>query len=164
MDGSTVGRMAVELELRRSHDDRRRYVVDGVGSLRYGSWFSRRAELMPVGGPALTAQPRGVMSRSAVAVTAAGVPVGEFAQSRRLTHGGEVTWRGRSLTLRSEAVLTSRYSLLDGTSVALEVRASGWGRTRARLTLGTELLEPGLVLFALWVVQDFLAQDSSSGG
>ena len=43
--------MAVELVLRRSRDDRRAYVVDGVGSLTYGRWLSRRAELRPVEGP-----------------------------------------------------------------------------------------------------------------
>lgn len=156
--------MGVELELRRSHDDRRRYDIDGVGALRYGRWFSRRAELLPAEGPALTVAPRGMMSRSAGATTAAGEDVGTFAQTRRLTHGGTVTWRGRTLVVRSEAVLTSRYALVDGESLLLEVRASGSGRRPARLTLGGELLEPGLVLFTTWLVHDFLVQDSSSGG
>jgi hypothetical protein len=156
--------MTVELVLRRSHDDRHRYDVDGVGSLRYGGWASRRAEMRPVDGPALAVAPRGLMSRSADATTAAGEPIGEFAHQRKLTHGGTVEWRGRTLTLRSEAFLTSRYALVDGSSVLLEVRASGWGRTPARAVLGGELLEPGLVLFTLWLVNDFVAQDSSSGG
>ena len=39
-----------ELELTRAADDRRLYVLEGVGTLRLGGWFSRRATHATPGG------------------------------------------------------------------------------------------------------------------
>jgi hypothetical protein len=156
--------MAVELELKRWFDDRRRFDLDGVGSIRRGGWWSRRAGLLPVQAPPLTAAPQGLMGRAAIVTTADGVTVGRFAQKGVLSHGGELVWRDRQLRVRSEALLTNRYSISDGDTALLEVRATGWGRTPARVSLSGEAADPGLVLFALWVVQDFIAQDSASAG
>ncbi|MBC2931837.1 hypothetical protein [Nocardioides sp. zg-1228] len=155
--------MAVELVLTRSDGDRRRHDLDGVGTIRRGGWWSRSCELVPVEGPPLTAAPQGRMGRAAVATDTAGVTVGRFAQKGLLTHGGELVWRDRPLRVRSEALVTTRYSVSDGDTALLEVRATGRGRTPARVSLHHERVDPGLVLFSLWLVQDFIAQDSSAG-
>lgn len=152
-----------DLALVRSADDRRRYDIDGVGSLRRVGLFSRTTLLFPDGGEPLTAQSRVSLSGAAEVVAPGGDVVGEFAEQALLGHGGDLTWRGRRLRLGSGTVLISRYVLRDGDTTLLEVQARGWGDRPVDVSLGEEAVDPGLVLFALWLTQGFVDHDSRPG-
>ncbi|MDR7253407.1 hypothetical protein J2X46_002392 [Nocardioides sp. BE266] len=151
-----------DLVLRQSSEDRRRYDVEGIGSIRRMSLFSRTALLLPVDGEPLTAQSRGLLSGEAEAVTPKGEVVGAFTRPDLLTRGGEIAWHGRRLRLRTTPVLVSRYSLRDGETTLLDLQATGWGTSPAQLTVH-EATDPGLVLFVLWLAQGFVDHDSGRG-
>jgi hypothetical protein len=151
-----------DLVLSRSVEDRRRFDLEGVGSLRRVGLFSRTTLLFPSGGEPLTAQSRVGLSGGAEALAPGGEVVGEFTSQALLGHGGEIAWRGRWLDLRSGTVLISRYVLRDGDTTLLEVQARGWGESPADVTIGAEPVDPGLVLFVLWLTQGFVDHDAGA--
>ena len=75
-----------ELELTRDPHDRRRYVLEGVGSLRVEG-FARRRATIEADGRTWQAAPIGFWRRSMVATDAAGETVAEF-EPRRIRCGG----------------------------------------------------------------------------
>jgi hypothetical protein len=148
--------------LRQSSEDRRRYDLEGVGSIRRMSLFSRTALLLPVDGEPLTARSRGLLSGEAEAVAAGGGLVGEYTHPDLLTHSGRIRWEDRTLRLRTTPVLVSRYELREDDVTLLEVQATGWGHPPAQVTVH-DAGDPGLLLFALWLAQGFVDHDSGRG-
>ncbi|MBB6628299.1 hypothetical protein H5V45_13315 [Nocardioides sp. KIGAM211] len=151
-----------ELVLTRSTDDRRRYDLAGVGSVRREGLLGRSHELRPVVGRPLVARQRGFLGRSTEAVDEAGVVVGTFTQRGLLRHGGPVVWNGLPHDLTSRSSWKNGYELArDGTPL-LTVEARGWGRTPARIRVHDDRVDPGLVLFTVWLVQQFVQQDAAA--
>jgi hypothetical protein len=148
--------------LLQSPDDRRRYDLEGVGSIRRMSLFSRTALLIPVEGEPLTAQSRGLLSGESEAVAAGGGEVGEYTHPDLLTRSGRIGWRGRELRLRTRPVLVSSYELREDDATLLAVQATGWGHPPAQVTVH-DASDPGLLLFALWLAQGFVDHDSGRG-
>jgi hypothetical protein len=149
-----------DLELTRSRDDRRTYVVDGVGSLRLEGLFSRRASAEAGTGSWAFAR-RGMLRATMAATDAAGAEVGFF-DPRTIRRGGTLTWGGRELLLRPASRWKDRYALADGDRELAVLEGKGWGRRPVRITLEVPgAVEPGLLLFAAFVVRG-LAEDSSS--
>jgi hypothetical protein len=150
-----------ELELTRSRDDRRLYVIDGVGTLRFEGLFSRRASAES-GVGVWSFGRRGVFQATFEATDAAGTVVGAFEQ--RLRRGGRLRWRDRVYELRPASSWRERYALVEeGRELAL-LDAKGWGKRPVRLTLEEpDLVEPGLLLFAVFTVRH-LAEDADAAG
>ena len=95
-----------DLELTRSANDRRVYILDGVGTLRLEGLFSRTATAEAAGQSWRFAQ-NGLWKRSADATDETGSTVGQF-EPRGLRRGGTVRWAGRALTLQPASAWRDR--------------------------------------------------------
>ena len=153
-----------DLELERMPRDRRLYVLAGVGTLRLAGIFSSSATA-EAGDERWQLARRGFLRQSVEARDTAGVVVGEF-EPRAFRRGGTLRWAGRVLAVRAASRWRERYALADGDRELAILEARSWGRRPVRVTVvEPEALEPGLLLFATFVVRG-LAEDaeSSSGG
>lgn len=149
-----------ELELTRTADDRRLYALEGVGTLRFEGWTSRKATA-EAGGDAWRFARRGFWQRSGEAVDGAGVTVGAF-EPRTWRRGGTVRWDGRELTLRPASMWRERYALADGDRELVILDGKGWGRPPVKVSVeDPDAIEAGLLLFAAFVVRG-LADDSAA--
>jgi hypothetical protein len=150
----------VDLELTRTPGDRRLYTLAGVGTLRLGGFASRTATAEAAGTSWRIAR-RGFWRRRIEATDATGTPAGEF-EPRTLRRGGTVRWGGRELELRPASSWRERYALADGTREIAVLDGKGWGRRPVKVTLDdSDAVEPGLLLFATFVVRG-LAEDAGS--
>jgi hypothetical protein len=149
-----------DLELTRTHGDRRLYALEGVGTLRLQGFASRTATAEAAGNSWRIAG-RGFWRRFIEATDAAGIAVGEF-EPRGLRRGGTLRWAGREYALRPASSWRERYALADGHRELAILDGKGWGRRPVRITVDdSEAVEPGLLLFAAFVVRR-LAEDAGS--
>ena len=149
-----------ELELTRSREDRKLYVLDGVGTLRLQGWMSRGATA-EADGRSWELGRRGIFTSGFEATDASGTVVGAF-HGRTLRRGGTLRWGARELELRPASAWRSRYALADGERELAIFDGKGWGkRPVAVIVEDPSAIDPGLVLFAAFVVRG-LAEDSSS--
>src|SRR5438045_7237430 len=86
------GDLMIELELTRTREDRRRYVLESVGTLRLEGLFSRTATA-EAGSEYWHLAHRGFWQRTMRATDALGTVVGEFLP-RDLRPGGKIYWAG----------------------------------------------------------------------
>jgi hypothetical protein len=149
-----------ELELTRSREDRKLYVLDGVGTLRLHGWTSRTATA-EAGGRSWGIERRGLFTSTFEATDASGTTVGAF-HGRTLRRGGTLQWGQRELELRPASAWRSRYALADGERELAIFDGKGWGkRPVAVVVADLSAIDPGLVLFTAFVVRG-LAEDASS--
>lgn len=150
-----------ELELTRNPDDRRLYELDGVGSLRLGGWFSRSATAQ-ADGDRLQLSRRSRWRTAIQATDSAGTVQGEFT-GRTWRRGGDLRWSGRSLQLRSSSMWRERYALAEDGRELVTIEGKGWGKRPVKVTIEDEAgaIEPGLLLFAVYVVRA-LAEDAGA--
>jgi len=139
---------------------RRRYEISGVGRLQLEGWASRRATAeAAVGSWHLS---RGWGRRGAQA-TAAGAVVGTFHRGSLFRRGGSLTWGMRSLELRSTSAWRQRFGLREDDRDLVILTGSGRGKRPVTLAFGDgATIEPGLLLFAAFLVLGF-AQDANAG-
>jgi hypothetical protein len=105
--------------------------------------------------------PPRVLRRVIQATDAAGTAVGEF-EPRALRRGGTLRWAGRELALRPASHWRERYALADGDHELAILDGKGWGRRPVKVTVDDpEAVEPGLLLFAVFVVRG-LAEDAGA--
>ena len=157
-----AARTMTDLELERTPGDRRLYALEGVGTLRLQGLASRAATA-EAGGGSWRIDHRGFWQRVIQATDAAGTVVGEF-EPRGLRRGGTVRWAGRELTLRPASAWRERYALADGDAELAIFDGKGWGRRPVKVTVDDPgAVEPGLLLFATFVVRG-LAGDAGSAG
>jgi hypothetical protein len=152
----------IELELARTPGDRRLYVLEGVGALRLEGLFSRSATAEAQGG-AWRFSRCGFWQRVMQATDAEGAVAGEFLP-RDIRRGGTLHWGVRELTLRPVSPLRERYTLNEnGRELAL-IDGKSWGRTPVKAAIagppGT--IEPGLLLFAVFVVHQLAANAANT--
>jgi hypothetical protein len=159
----------LELELTRAPGDRRLYLLDGVGTLRLRGPFSRAA-VAEAGGRRFGFSGRGLWRGTLVAEDEAGGTVAEFAP-RALRGGGALVWGGRELTLRPASAWRQRYALAEGEHELALLEGKGFGKRPVRVAVDpAALADPGLLLFAAWVVHrasedaSTAAAAASSGG
>jgi hypothetical protein len=153
-----------ELELTRSREDRKLYVLDGVGTLRVRGWTSRDATA-EADDRCWQFERRGIFTSIFEALDADDAVVGAF-RSRTLRRGGTVHWGERELQLRPASAWRSRYALADGDRELAVLDGKGWGKRPVAIVVDDlGAIDPGLLLFAAFVVRG-LAEDasSSSGG
>jgi hypothetical protein len=149
-----------DLELKRTPGDRRLYSLEGVGKLRLKGFASRTATT-EAGGSRWRITRHGFWRRVIQATDAAGTAVGEF-EPRALRRGGTLRWAGRELALRPASHWRERYALADGDHELAILDGKGWGRRPVKVTVDDpEAVEPGLLLFAVFVVRG-LAEDAGA--
>ncbi len=147
-----------ELQLQRTA--RRTYAVDGIGSLRFDGVFSRAATAQAGGLTLRFARPR-LWARTIEATGATGQGVGSF-EPRTFRRGGALRWGGRDLSLRAASAWRERYALADGDTELAVLDGKGWGRKPVKISIDDPAaVDPGLLLFAAFVVRG-LAEDASS--
>ena len=87
---------------------------------------------------------------------------GGVVQMRLHTDGGALQWGGRDFELRPASWWKERYALVDGDRELAVLDGKGWGKRPVRITVERQdLVEPGLLLFAAFVVRG-LAEDASA--
>jgi hypothetical protein len=149
-----------ELELKRTREDRRRYVVDGVGNLRLEGLTGRRATV-EAGQGSREFRRTGFWQRSIEATDSAGKLQGRF-EPRTLRRGGTLHWGGRELTLRPASAWRERYALVDGDRELVVLDGKGWGKRPVVITVDDpRAIDPALLLFAAFVVRG-LAEDAGA--
>jgi hypothetical protein len=149
-----------ELELTRSKDDRRLYELGPLGSLRLEGFFSRRATATSAGMTWRLGRV-GLFGRSIYALGSGNAVVGEF-NPRAIRRGGELLWNGQSFELRPASAWRERYALAVGDQELALFDGKAWGRRPVKAEiLRPEGIDPGLMLFAAFVVRN-LAEDASS--
>jgi hypothetical protein len=140
--------------------DRRLYALADIGTLRLEGLFARSATA-DAGGRTWRFARRGFWQRDVVASDAAGTAVGAFAPNA-LRRGGTLRWDRRELTLRPDSAWRERYALADGERELAVLDGRSWGRRPVRVGIDDPgALEPGLLLFAVFVVRG-LAEDAGS--
>jgi hypothetical protein len=148
-----------DLELSRSQADRRLYVLDGIGTLRFEGLFSRKATADADGARWRFAR-TGFWGRRIEATDAEGTPVGEFLP-RSLRRGGTIRWAGRELVMRPASGWRERYALVQGEQELALLDGKSWGRRPVSISLeDPTAVEPGLLLFAAFVARG-LAEDAA---
>lgn len=153
----------IELELTRTPEDRRLYALEEVGTLRLEGFWSRNASAQ-ADGTRWRFSKRGFWQRVMQATDSAGSVVGEFVP-RDLRRGGTFRWAGRELTLRPTGALRERYVLKDGDRELVQIDGKSWGRRPVKVALADPgAIEPGLLLFAAWVVHQLAVNAANSAG
>jgi hypothetical protein len=149
-----------ELALTRKSGDRRRYDLEGVGNLRLGGLASRWATA-EAGERKWGFARRGIFKSIIEATDPAGTVVGSF-EGRSLKRGGTLRWDGREYVLRPDSRWRERYALAEGERALATLEGKGWGKRPVRVDVDDAArIEPGLLLFAAFVVRA-LAEDASS--
>jgi hypothetical protein len=149
-----------ELALTRKSGDRRRYDLEGVGTLRLGGWASRWATA-ECGLLRWGFARRGVFRSVIEATEPEGRVVGSF-EGRSLRRGGTLRWDEREYVLKPDSAWREHYALLDGDEQLATLEGKGWGKRPVRVEVADiARIDHGLLLFAAFVVRA-LAQDASS--
>jgi hypothetical protein len=151
-----------ELELARTPDDRRLYELEGVGTLRLQGFGSRSA-VAEAGGRSWQVARRGFWGRRVEATDAAGSVAGEF-EPRVVRRGGALRWGAEYFELRPASSWRERYALAAGDRELAVLEGKGWGRRPVKVSVEDEVIEPGLLLFAAFVVRGLAEDASGSAG
>ena len=149
----------VDLELTRTPHDRHLYALEGVGTLRLDGLVSARATAEA--GANRWSIARHGFWRKLQATDAAGSVVGAF--DRRLIGGSVLHWQDRRYTLRRASLWRERYALADGDAELALLDGKGWGKRPVRITVDRpSALDPGLILFAAFVVRTLAGESSAA--
>jgi hypothetical protein len=149
-----------ELELTRTPNDRRLYVLEGVGTLRLLGFGSRAARAEVDGRSWEFARRRWWQRGIHATDSATGAVVAEF-EPRTVRRGGALRWAGRELSLRPASAWRERYALADGDRELAILDGKGWGRRPVKVDVDDlDAVDPGLLLFATFVVRG-LAEDAA---
>jgi hypothetical protein len=148
-----------ELELVRTKDDRRLYTLGDLGTLRLEGLFAWNATAAT--GSATWHIRRGILSRKIEAADDRGELVGEF-HGRLLGSGGTLRWGNREFTVRRSSVLRERYALAESKDELALFDVKAWGRRPVLVRVDVSALDPGLLLFAVFVVRAAAADNTTA--
>ena len=152
-----------DLELTRTPGDRRLYTLEGVGTLRLQGFASRSATAEASGRSWRIAR-RGFWQWRIEAKDTAGTTVGKF-EPGGLRRGGTLRWDGREFALRPASGWRERYALGDCERALAVLDGKGWGRQPVKVIVDdSDTVEPGLLLFAAFVVRGLAENASSAAG
>jgi hypothetical protein len=152
-----------ELELTRSPGDRRLYALADIGTVRLKGWASRAARAEANGRTWEIAR-RGLLRPAVEASDEAGRTVGQF-RARSVRRGGTLRWIDRELMLRPAGRWRERFALADGDRELAVFEGKRWGRRPVKITVdGPRALDPGLLLFAAFVVRGLWEDASAAAG
>jgi hypothetical protein len=146
-----------ELELTRRPGDRRLCALADIGT---EGWASRAARAEANGRTWEIAR-RGLWRPVVEATDEAGRTVGQV-RARSVRRGGTLRWIDRELMLRPAGRWRERFALADGDHELAVFEGKRWGRRPVKITVdGPRALDPGLLLFAAFVVRG-LGEDASA--
>jgi hypothetical protein len=151
-----------ELRLRRDREDRKRYVLDGVGELRLGRWYRRGATISSDSGASWELRSSG-WSSVVTATDAGGREAATYRPRGALKRGGEImVAEGDTFELKPSSNWRNRYALWSGESELAAVETKGWSGQEVAVDLSDDRLVEALVLLmACYLVRRF-GEDSSS--
>lgn len=150
----------IELALTRSSGDRRRFELDGIGTLRLGGWASRWATA-EAGERRWGLARRGLWRSRIEATDPAGSVVGTFV-GRSLKRGGTLRWGEHEYVLEPDSNWTEHYALGDADRRLAVLEGRGWGKRPVRIDVADRsAIDPGLLLFTAFVVRA-LAEDATA--
>jgi hypothetical protein len=148
-----------DLELTRSREKPRLYVLDGVGTLRMG--FASRSATAEADGRSWRIVRTGFWRRGVQATDETGSVAGEF-EPNTLRRGGNLRWERRELTMRPASRWRERYALADGDRELAILDGKSWGKHPVKVTVDEPAaVDPGLLLFAAFVARG-LAEDADA--
>lgn len=152
-----------ERQLMRAADDRRRYDLEGLGSLRKANWYSHDHQARTPDGRSWLFRKRGVVGARSEASQPNGVVVGLTEQRRIFNHGGGLQWYGQRYEVVSDSVWKTRYILRGPRGDLVSVESKGWGKRPATLRLlRPDDIDHGLLLYFTWLVNTFASDDGSA--
>lgn len=152
-----------DLELKRAPGERRLYRLEGVGTLRLEGLASRSATA-EADAERWRFTRRGFWQRAIEATDSNGTTVGRF-DPRTLRRGGAITWAGRELALRPASSWRERYALANGDRELAVLDGEGWGRRPVKISVDElAAVDPGLLLFAAFVVRGLAADAGAAAG
>ncbi|MBA3328333.1 MAG: hypothetical protein H0T43_08525 [Solirubrobacterales bacterium] len=142
------------LRLTQDPADQRRFVLEGVGTLRLLGLISRRTAVAEAGAHRWQILSTGFWPPVIRATdAAAGTVVGEY-KVRRLRRGGALRWAGREFGLRPDSSRSGRHVLVEGDRRLATIEGEGWGKRPVDMGAdASALADPGLLLFATFVVR-----------
>ena len=158
----------LELDLTRADGDRRLYLLEGIGTIRLQGLLMRAATAKSADTAWHFAR-HGFWQRTIQATESDGHVTGTF-QPRDIRRGGILHWQAHHYTLRPDSAVRERYCLSgDGRELALLEAKGWWGwgtRRPLRLQLldGTGAFDPGLLLFASFIVRTVADDASTTAG
>lgn len=139
-------------ELVPSPGDRRLYAVKGIGTVRVTGWTWHAATAEAHGRSWQITRQR-IWPSVIQAADAAGDIVGEF-RGRRLHHNTTLRWFDRELALTTDRLRCDRYILVEDDRTLATIDGTGSGKHPLNITInGTAEVDPGLLLFAAYVVR-----------
>ena len=91
--------------------------------------------------------------------------MGEF-EPNAVRRGGKLRWNGRELTLRAASSWRERYALAEDEVELAVLDGKGWGSRPVKVNVVVEpnAVEPGLLLFAAFVVRGLARDADGSAG
>jgi len=149
------------LELTCDPADDRLWTLDGVGTLRRTGWISRAATAEASGRSWAIAR-HGWARPGFRAADETGAVVGEL-KGAFASRGETLRWSGRELALRPTRLRRGGHALLDGERVLATMTPKREGKRPLDVTLEDRAVDPGLLLFVVFVVQA-RSDDASFGG
>lgn len=139
------------MRLTRIPGGRRRYVLEGVGTLSVTGWSSRAATA-EARGLRWTITYRGIWQPVIQAADPAGDIVGTF-KGRTLRRGGSFAWSDRKLALRPDTRWPARYVLVNGDRMLATIEGTSWDDRSGSITVDEQAeIDPELLLFVAFVV------------
>jgi hypothetical protein len=158
----------IELDLTRADGDRRLYLLEGIGTIRLQGLLMRAATAKSADAAWHFAR-HGFWQRTIQATESDGHVAGTF-QPRDIRRGGILHWQAHHYTLRPDSTVRERYSLSSDRRELALLEAKGWWgwgtRRPLRLQLldGTGAFDPGLLLFASFIVRTVADDASTTAG
>ena len=156
-------RPLIDLELVRSPDDRRAYALGDVGRLRVTGFWARNATA-EAGDRSWQLVRTSMWTTASTATDDHGVEAGRFAP-RTIRRGGTLTWGARSYELQPASTFSERYALVEDGAEVARFTGKAWGRKRVVISVDQRWrLDPGLLLYAAFVVRGLAEDASASAG
>lgn len=154
----------MEIKLTRSREDKKRYDLEGVGSLRFGGMLSRDTEARTVDGRTWTFHEGGVFGGRKEALGSGDTPIGTFDNTKIMRHGGVLTWEGVEYQVRSSSTWKSRFAMAQGELELVTVEDKGWGKSPVTVRLEDQDIDRGVLLYFIWLVHKWTEDDSAAAG
>lgn len=155
-----------ELRLRRDSEDRKRYVLEGVGELRLGRWYRRGATISSNSGASWELTSSG-WSSAVTAIDAEGREAATYRPRGALKRGGEIMLADGDETfeLKASSNWRNRYALWSGETELAAVETKGWSGQEVAVDRSDDRSVEALVLLmACYLVRRLGEDDATAAG